>query len=313
MDVPKVVEELRAIRAGLSGQMVEAAHYLVNHPDDVAFQSMREIARRAEVPPVTLVRLAQRLGLPGYRELRDKFINAMQKQRRRDQSSTSLNASSAKALVTHPQSETTLSEFISTFFEAEQEVLRWTATQVMEQCVAEAAELLATAPRVFVAGKRTSYPTAFTLAYTLRKARPSVALLDGVGGAPEGSLDDVTPGDVLVVVTFAPFSKSIHQLVVKAVAAGVRVIAISNSFSAPIRKYAGKLLFVTQTTSRAFPESALGATALVNLLAASAIRKMGPAAERRIRDNERFLVGSGEYLLAEAARGRRVRGKPSPG
>lgn len=299
MESPKIVEELRAIRADLSGQMVDAAYYLTNHPDDVAFQSMREIARRAQVPPVTLVRLAQRLGLPGYRELRDKFISTMQKQRLRDRSSTSLNASSAKALVSSPQPETKLSEFVSTFFEAEQEVLRWTSAQVVERCVDEASDLLATAPRVFVAGKRTSYPTAFTLAYTLRKARPNVTLLDGIGGAPEGNLDDVEAGDVLVVVTFAPFSRSVHQLVIKAAAAGVRVIAISNSYSAPIRKHAGKLLFVTQTTSRAFPESALGATVLANLLAATAIRKIGAPAQRRIRDNEKFLVGSGEYLLAD--------------
>ncbi|MBB2823209.1 UNVERIFIED_ORG: hypothetical protein GGD59_006515 [Rhizobium esperanzae] len=38
--------------------------------------------------------------------------------------------------------------------------------------------------------------------------------------------------------------------------------------------------------------------AIANILAALTISRLGEAAQRRIRDNEHFLVNSGEYLLS---------------
>ena len=49
---------------------------------------------------------------------------------------------------------------------------------------------------------------------------------------------------------------------------------------------------------KAFPESTLGAIAIANILAALTISRLSEAARHRIRDNEHFLVDSGEYLLS---------------
>ena len=66
---------------------------------------------------------------------------------------------------------------------------------------------------------------------------------------------------------------------------------------APLRDLAGDLFFVAPTMSRAFPESAGGALAVANLLAALTVAKLGENAQKRIRLNERRLVDAGEYLL----------------
>src|SRR5258705_11835550 len=54
----------------LPPQLQTAARYMLDRPDDVALLSMREQARRAGVPPATMTRLAKRLGLKGYDEVR---------------------------------------------------------------------------------------------------------------------------------------------------------------------------------------------------------------------------------------------------
>src|SRR5260370_14151676 len=61
----------------LSPQLQTAARYMLDRPDDVALLSMREQARRAGVPPATMTRLAKRLGLEGYDEVRALYAGAV--------------------------------------------------------------------------------------------------------------------------------------------------------------------------------------------------------------------------------------------
>lgn len=292
-----LIEEIKEICVDLSGQAVEAAHYLINNPDEAAFHSMREMARRANVPPVSLVRLAQRMGLPGYGELRQRFIDTMRDRQQRDRLSTTRNEQTARALIHQVGGGTPLDDFVESFFAAELDVVRRARAHLSEERLTEAVGLLATAPRVFVCGRRTSFAPAYTLAYALRKARPNIILLDSPGGAPESALEDLEPGDAFVAVTFAPFNRLVHQLAEKASRSGARIISITDSFAAPMSELEG-LHFVAQSFGQAFPESTLGAIAVAQLLAALAIGRLGEPAQVRIRENERFLHGSGEYLLS---------------
>jgi DNA-binding MurR/RpiR family transcriptional regulator len=306
-----LIEQIKALCTELSGQTIDAAHYLINNPDEVAFHSMREIARRANVPPVNLVRLAQRLGLAGYSELRQRFINIARDRQQRDRSSISRNVQSAKEIIEkRGKGAAGLEHFVESFFAAELNVVRQAQAPLSEEKLTEAVDLLANAKNIFVHGRRTAFTPAYTLAYTLKKARPSVVLLDGPGGAPEGVLEDVSAGDVFVAVTFAPFNRLVHVLAEKAAASGAKIIAITDSFAAPVGQLAGRLHFVAQTSGRAFPESTLGAIALAHLLAALTISSLGESAQTRIGANERFLVNSGEYLLSSKTPKRRPGSSP---
>lgn len=304
-----LIEDIKAICTDLSGQAIDAAHYLINNPDEVAFHSMREIARRADVPPVSLVRLAQRLGLAGYSELRQRFIDLARDRQRRDRQSISRNEQSAKALIKKRGEDAGLTGFLDSFFAAELDVVRQARAHLSEDRLTEAVEALTKARTVYVYGRRTAFTPAYALAYTLRKARPNVVMLDGPGGAPEGPLEDISSDDVFVAVTFAPFNRLVHDFAQKASAAGARVIALTDSFAAPVGELAGPLHFVAQSSGQAFPESMLGAVAMAQLLAALTISNLGEPAQKRIRENERFLVGSGEYLLS----GKTPRRRRKPG
>ncbi len=278
--------------------MAQAATYLLSHPDDVAVFSMRELARHADVPPVTLVRLAQRLGLPGYGELRKTYVDVLLGKGRRTNLATKRNIESARSILAASKSKDGLGPFVQAFIDGEEEIIRRMAAGLTLPRIAKAVDLLATAPNVFVIGRRTTFPPAFILAYALRKARPQVRLLDDVSGAPEAGLDDVQAGDVVVAFTFAPFSRVTDTLVRRAAAAKAHIVAISDSPAPPLRKFAGDLFFIAPTLSRAFPESSGGAIALANLLVALAVARLAEPAQERIRKNERFLVESGEYMVA---------------
>jgi DNA-binding MurR/RpiR family transcriptional regulator len=300
-----LLDRIKKICVELSGQTVDAAHYVINNADEIPFYTMREVARRASIQPVSLVRLAQKLGFAGYSDFRQQFIDATQERNQRDRQSVSRNEASARTLISEMGKSPGLKAFVDSFFATELAVVEQARSHLSEEKLKSAVELLARAPRVYVIGRRTAFTPAFTLAYTLQKARPNIVLLDTPGGAPEGALDDIRPGDAFVGVTFAPFNRLVHRLTEKASQSGAKIIAITDSFAAPISKFADPLHFVAQSSGRAFPESALGAIAIANILAALTISTLGEVAQRRIRDNEQFLVNSGEYLLSSGPKKRR--------
>jgi DNA-binding MurR/RpiR family transcriptional regulator len=297
MDRDRIVERIRGLVPELSGQMATAALHIVSHADDVAVYSMREIARNANVRPVAFVRLSQRLGLPGYGELRKNFIDAVLKRANGSTNASTRNIESARAILTSAKAKKGALGFSNAFIAAEHEVLRRTSIGLTEDLLIRAVDKLVSSNKIFVVGRRTAYSPAFTFAYALLKARANVILLDDHAGAPEAPLEDVAKGDLLVAFTFAPFSRVTDQLARRASAGGADVITITDSTAAPLRGVSGDLLFVAPTLSQAFPETVTGAIVIANLLVALTVARLGHSANKRIEQNERFLVESGEYLI----------------
>lgn len=287
--------------------MVVAATHILNHPQDVAFHSMRDLAKRAHVPPVTFVRLSQRLGLSGFAELKRTFVQSLLTGDAGRRSMATRNIESAQKILADSDGSGSTHQLSASFFAAEHYLLERAANSCTDAELDAAAGLIAKAKRVLVIGRRTSFPPAFTLAFALRKARPGVVLIDDFAGAPDGSIEDAEAGDAIIAFTYAPFSRTTDTLVRRAVSRKVTAIVISDSWAAPIRELAGDLFFLTPSLSRSFLELAIGATAIANLLAVFAIRRLGKAAETRIRDNEQFLVGTSEYMLPGKRSRRRKR------
>ncbi|MFN2331353.1 MAG: MurR/RpiR family transcriptional regulator, partial [Halomonas sp.] len=73
-----VNRQLAEAYPGLSPQLKLAAGYVLEHPVEIAFQSIRKSATAAEVTASTLVRLAKRLGFDSFDQFRDVFQSAVQ-------------------------------------------------------------------------------------------------------------------------------------------------------------------------------------------------------------------------------------------
>ncbi|MEC7296477.1 MAG: MurR/RpiR family transcriptional regulator, partial [Pseudomonadota bacterium] len=71
-------QQLAESYAALSPQLKRAASYVLEHPTEMAFQSIRKTAQAASVTPSTLVRLAKRLGFESYEPFREVFQSAVQ-------------------------------------------------------------------------------------------------------------------------------------------------------------------------------------------------------------------------------------------
>src|SRR5215471_1957351 len=72
-------DELVSVFETLAPQVQAAARYVLDYPRDVALLSMREQAKRAGVPPATMLRLAQKLGFGGYDAIRSLYAQLMRR------------------------------------------------------------------------------------------------------------------------------------------------------------------------------------------------------------------------------------------
>lgn len=295
----RLEERLRQMIPESRGQTAEAIRFLLAHRDEIPFQSMRELAKRAMVQPVTLVRLAQSLGLNGFQEFRNAFVEQLQDSRGR-------NHGLAEALVSLGRTEGTLG-FAMRFAEREFEVQRRAIETLDEERLSEAATTLARADHVYVIGRRPFYAVAHALYYSLRKVKPKTELCDTGGGAGL-ELGEMTTNDVLVAFTTYPYSRVTLRVAEHAHACGARIIAVTDSEKAPVAQLASSM-FLTSVRSFAFPDSMAGAHLIANILTALTVSELGEEGLCLIEANERQIRESGEYVIASPDASRRPASK----
>jgi DNA-binding MurR/RpiR family transcriptional regulator len=123
----------------------DVAQYIVDHLDEVAFQTAEELARRANTSSSTVVRFSQALGFEGYPELQH---SAREEYRRRHATSPVPSASAAPAA---PLFSLDQNEF-ETMLAADHVNVEDTARKVSRSDIEAAVEMIATTPRLLVAG-----------------------------------------------------------------------------------------------------------------------------------------------------------------
>ncbi|MBA3327370.1 MAG: MurR/RpiR family transcriptional regulator [Solirubrobacterales bacterium] len=124
----------------------DVAQYIVDHLDEVAFQTAEELARRANTSSSTVVRFSQALGFEGYPELQH---SAREEYRRRHAPATPAKSNGtppAAPLFSLDQNE------FETALAADHVNVEDTARKVSRSEVETAIEAIATTPKLLVAG-----------------------------------------------------------------------------------------------------------------------------------------------------------------
>jgi len=121
----------------------DVAQYIVDHLDEVAFQTAEELARRANTSSSTVVRFSQALGFEGYPELQQ---SAREEYRRRHATMPPAGAGPAAPLFSLDQNE------FETLLAADHVNVEDTARKVSRSEVETAIEAIATTPRLLIAG-----------------------------------------------------------------------------------------------------------------------------------------------------------------
>ena len=273
----------------MSRQLQIGARFLLERPEEVATASMRAIAGRAGVTPVTLVRLARALGFAEWQELRRPFIERLRP-------AAAPFSARAEDLVKRRSPAGLVHEA----FAAHGANIAATESMNAPADVAEAAALLPRARRVYVAGFRSCHALAAGFVYVYRLFRPEVIL---VGGAPLGlelELRALGESDAVLLLGFAPYSRESALVAEAAERAGAKRVAVTDSDVSPLALGADRVLRFAHAGPSFFPSIA-AAAALLEALLAVLLARGGKPALGRLRAAERELETLGAYLPSAKA------------
>jgi len=280
----------------LSPQLKEAARWVIDHPADVALLSMREQARRAGIPPATLTRLAQRLGLQGYDGVRKLYAEAM---RRRPEN----YRGRAEELLVRRDSEGD-SALVQDIFASLTQHLQDLALPAAVVRFTAAADMIASADRVFCLGMRSSFAVAYIFHYVRSLFGSNSVLVDGAGGSGIDALRAIGKTDVLLAISVKRYVRHTIEAAKFAKERGARVVALSDSEISPLVALADHAILVATETPSFFHTMA-PAFAAVECLAALVAARRGRETLAALDESERQLAAFGTYLLPRTTGRRR--------
>ncbi len=289
---PATLDELRAFAlsigrgeapVSLGSKTLEVFFKLVEAPEQSAVRSISALAEQLGINPSTLSRLARRLGYDGFSDFQDVFRAAIA-----DEQRYFYSRQAGRLLAARAPANTEAAGF--------EQLAAQTAANV-EECIAQldsaslkgAVKLLAKARRVRIHGVRQFHALASFLTYCLGMVRSDVALLDAPRlGVAEG-LSQLERGDVVLVASCAPYTRSVAEVGEVAANNGQTVIAITDSRASPLVPPATHVFFVPHHSS--FYSNSMGAyvvfcEGLLNLVA----RELGNRALKALAGRERLIA-----------------------
>jgi len=219
---------LIARKRDLPKRLVQVAAFALENPDEIAFGTVASVASQAKVQPSTLIRFAQTIGYAGFTDLQDVF-RAQLKARWPDYGER-LARISPSARAKHGSGADLLDGFAESAIASIERLRSAVAPSDLER----AAALIATADAVYLLGLRRAFPVTAYLAYALGKLGFRVVLVDQIAALGPEQLVGIGKRDVLVAVSFTPYTPITVELAAEAATRKVPVIAITDSALSPL-------------------------------------------------------------------------------
>lgn len=233
----------------LSGRLRQIARYAVDHPNDVALNTVSELADTIGVQPSSIVRFANAFGYDGFSDMQRVFRTQLVAQ-----TSPGYRArfKSGPAKKKSPGGSSdpvqVLQQEVTDNADALDELARTIEPRLLNQAI----DFLANAQTIYIIAQGRSFPVAHYLAYALGRLELRAHLIDGVGGLTRIVGQMATTDDVLLAISFREYSPDVVGVVDEVAARNVPVISITDSPLSPIAPQAKVSFEIPSNQSRAF-------------------------------------------------------------
>jgi DNA-binding MurR/RpiR family transcriptional regulator len=284
----KILTNLNKMIPELPKGLRTIAKYIIDHPSDFGLDPIRETAQKAGVSTYTLIRLAERVGVASYDELREPFR---------------LSLVSAAASVDQPlwieglrergelgkiQADATVNSMAIV-----QRSLEHLDLDRMQRVI----DLLLGAKGVYLTAVRASYSMAFYLHYVGRMVLPSLQLIPRHMGSAIDDLHMAGEGDVMIAITLTPCSRETIEACQFAQSKGIKLILISDTEIVSPELRADETLIASILSTHHFV-CYTGMMAVIETLLAMLMAQGGDDAQERIDSYEKLRNETNAYWVA---------------
>lgn len=238
-------DAILARRDSFPKRLAQVARFALESPDDIALNTVAEIAAKADVQPSTLIRFAQSLGYSGFSDLQQIFRSRL-RDRWPDYAERVQSLRAADAAQGGPL------HLLDGFAQTAMDSLLRLRDRADEASLTAAVDLLAGAKTVYILGQRRAFPVASYLAYAFGKLGIRFILLDNLGALLPEQAGFITEDDALIAISFTPYTPSTIETATRIGQRGVPILAITDSAFSPLAPLAKVWLEVAETDFGAF-------------------------------------------------------------
>lgn len=285
----KTISKLKAILPELSPRLRTVAKYIVDHPSDFGLDPIRETARKCGVSTYTLVRMAERVGFDSYDDLREPFRHALVSATAVMDRPAWIESVRETGEIGQVQADASL----NTMAIVERSLERQTPEQM-----ARVAQMLLEADNVYLTAVRASYAMAYYFHYVGRMALPSLQLIPRHMNSAIDELNYASDRDVMIAVSFTPYSRETVEACKFALQKGVKLIMISDSDVVSSDFTAHETLIASVVSTHHFG-CFTGVMAIIENLLALLVKLGGEAALERIKSYEDLRKDNNAYWITQ--------------
>jgi DNA-binding MurR/RpiR family transcriptional regulator len=246
-------ERIRTNQDLLSPGQMRVARFFLSQPRAASELAAVRIGHEVGVSESTVVRLALRLGYPGFPELQQAVQVTLKPEPGMGGSPRADSPSGSPTMAARSVA-------------ADSRNLSEIAGRLDAGDIARAVQLLAGARTIYVVGFRTSFSLAYLASFLIQQVHPQTRLMDDSGGSLVNSVAAMEPGDALIAFAFPRYVRKTVQVVDYAIAHGMRTISVTDSFLSPIAT--ADVVFSVPHEAPSFFNSNIGATVVINALVA---------------------------------------------
>ena len=254
MAVARSYEQLKGslsrLYPGLSPQLRRIATYALEHPHDMALDTVATLARGAGVQPSALVRFAQALGYDGFSELQRVFRGRLVE--RSNQAPGLHDYRERVAAFRADQARSGPGGVLAQFVTDGIASLEQLHQAVAPADLAAAVRILSAAKNIYTLGQRRSFTVAYYLAYALTQLDLNAHLLDSLGGMLRDRAELVGSKDALIVMSFRNYTPEVIEIAQACHARKVPVIAITDHALSPLAPHASVCFQIEEKSSKPF-------------------------------------------------------------
>jgi len=269
--------------AELPPQQRLIADYLLEHLQTVPFLSVPELARRTGVSDATVVRFAQRIGYDGFSELKMDLVELLQ-----DRLGEAVSSEPSK-LPDDVLEQVAALEITN---------IRRSLDGIDRAVFSEIGEAVFGADHVFTFGMGVSAHLAEIACYNLIQIGLRATVLSTRFTSPREQLVALREHDLLIALSFPPYSRQTLDLLAETAARGATTVALCDRPTAPAAHIARWALPV-RSDNMMFTNAIAAVTVLFNALAAEIATKHSDHALEAFSQINRVLSENPDILPSD--------------
>lgn len=261
-DLNEFNKKLLEISDSLPKRLRQCANYVGRNTDIIAISTVADLSKGAGVQPSAFMRFCTLMGFSGYSEMQ-RLFRETHAQRWPDYSTRLENLRANEG-----ESPTALlADFADAGRRSLENLTQTIDTKILERAVFE----LSKAPMIHIVGQSRAFPVATYLAYAFEKMEVP-AILHGQFGNLQHR-QTILPDDVLIVVTFAPYSQDSLDLAAFAHEKQNKIVAITDTLNSQLHGLGAMMLSVSEEDVGAFRALAAPLSLAITLAVAVGTRR----------------------------------------